>query len=264
MDIATLLGFAAGILAVAFAVFRGSSPVAFFDIPSLILVLGGTFAATLIKFTFRQLLYAFRLSGMVFHHHTDSPRSLIQLTEELSDISRRQGLLALEDVMVTNPFYRKGLEFLVDGRPIEDIEHILREDMMLDLEQHAIGAQVFQAMGESAPAFGMIGTVTGLVHMMLNLEDPKKIGYGMALAILTTFYGLILAYLIFLPIAEKIELRHEAERLNQELVLEALVLLAKKEHPRIIREVLHSFLPGMKPVSVTPSEEVSSEGTAEK
>ena len=243
MDKATFFGLIFGIGIIGSAILMGSSPQVFLNLPALMVVAGGTLAATLIKFPIKHVLNAIRVAGNAFTAHSETPIELIERTKELAAVARKRGMLALEDESVNNPFYKKGLQLCVDGMPPDLVQKILREDMDITAERHSIGQRIFRSLGDSAPAFGMIGTLVGLVQMLVNLDDPAAIGPAMAVALLTTLYGALFAQLIALPIADKLELRQISEQTNQSLIIEGIHCIQQGYNPRIIEELLTAYLP---------------------
>ncbi|MDP7668035.1 MAG: MotA/TolQ/ExbB proton channel family protein, partial [Rhodospirillales bacterium] len=208
MDIATLLGLVIGISVVGMAVLTGSELWIFLNVPGFLIVIGGTFAATLIKFPITTVFSAFKLGvTAAFVSDKGDPRSLIALAVSLAEKTRAGGLLALEEVEIENDFFKKGIRLCIDGHDGEVVRKALTSDMELSIQRNEEGGKIFRGIGDSAPAFGMIGTLVGLVQMLSNMEDPKTIGPAMAIALLTTLYGALIANLIALPMADKLESR---------------------------------------------------------
>ncbi len=243
MDKATLLGLIAGISIIGSAILLGSSPGVFFNLPALMIVAGGTLAATFIKFPLAHVLNALKVAGNAFVRQDDKPLELIEKTKQLAALARKRGMLALEDEEVNNAFYQKGIQLCVDGMPPDLVQKILREDMEITAERHSIGQRIFRSLGDSAPAFGMIGTLVGLVQMLVNLDDPAAIGPAMAVALLTTLYGAMFAQLVALPIADKLEMRQITEQTNQQLIIEGIHCIQQGYNPRVIEELLTAYLP---------------------
>ena len=243
MDLATLLGLTGALAAIVVSIFMGGSAAVFIDVPSMIIVFGGTFAITLMKFPFAHTLGAFRVAMKAFVHRSERASELIAQSVELATIARKEGLLGLEQVEVKNAFLRKGIQFLVDGHDPELVDRMLSKDIDLTLDRNEEGIKIFRAIGEVAPAMGMIGTLIGLVQMMSNMDDPKAIGPAMAVALLTTLYGAVLANAVALPIADKLSHRSREESLNGSLVLESVRLIQEGMNPRVMEELLDSYLP---------------------
>ncbi|KAB7622629.1 flagellar motor protein PomA [Alkalilimnicola sp. S0819] len=244
MDLATLIGLIGAISVIVGAIVVGGSAGTFFNVPSLLIVVGGTVTSTLIKFPVAQFVTAFKTAGRAFSYKSDDPRQLIATTVELAQVARKEGLLALESYEVDNPFLQKGIQLVADGHEPDFVKKVLTQEIDLQIERHEQGENVFRALGDVAPAMGMIGTLIGLVQMLSNMDDPKQIGPAMAIALLTTLYGAVMANAIFLPIADKLGNRNEEERVNRTLILEGLVSIQEGLNPRVIEELLKTYLPG--------------------
>lgn len=244
MDFATLIGLVVGTAVIIMAILSGADATIFINVPGMLIVMGGTFASTLIKFPVRDFFQSIGLAiKKAFWQEIEDPLAIIQLTNELSGVARKQTLVALEDIEVKNPFFKKGIQLSVDGRKPEYIRDVLSKEMSLSIERHEISEKVFRAMGDAAPAFGMIGTLVGLVQMLANMQDPKSIGPSMAVALLTTLYGAMFANLIAIPIADKLKNRTEHEYINKSLILESVLGILQGVHPRVLNELLESYLP---------------------
>ncbi|MGC1955691.1 MAG: MotA/TolQ/ExbB proton channel family protein, partial [Gammaproteobacteria bacterium] len=207
LDVATLLGLVAGFGVILGAIAIGGSPLMFFNISSVVIVIGGTIAATLIKFPLSHLLGAFKVALKALRANSEEPAKLIEKSLELAQIARRSGVLALEQTPVANEFLRKGVLLAIDGHPAAFVRRTLSQDINLAIERHETGQNIFRAIGDSAPAMGMIGTLIGLVQMLSNMDDPRAIGPAMAVALLTTLYGAVIANAFALPIADKLAYR---------------------------------------------------------
>jgi chemotaxis protein MotA len=181
-----------------------------------------------------------------FMNKASSPESLIEEAVELAKIARKEGMLALESKEIKHPFLEKGIGLCIDGHPTEVVQEMLSKDINLTIERHDIGVQFFKGIGDSAPAMGMIGTLIGLVQMLANMDDPKSIGPAMAIALLTTLYGAVIANAFALPIAEKLKLISKEERLNKHLVLESISSIQAGVNPRVLEQMLLNFLPESK------------------
>lgn len=244
MDIATIVGIVFGITLLLGSILIEGSLNAFWSVSSLMIVLGGTLAATLINFPLDQVIRTIKIIRIAFRNHTTEPTEIIGILVTFAEKARREGLLALESEAeaLNEPFLKKGIELIVDGTDPELVRNILETELSFVEERHKQGAQIFENMGGSAPAFGMLGTLIGLILMLRNLEDPSTIGPGMAVALITTFYGSLFANLIFLPIAGKLKIRSGEEILNKELMLEGILSIQAGENPRIVAEKMKSFL----------------------
>jgi len=245
MDIATLIGVLIGTGLVVSAIVMGAGLAAFFHIPSLLITVGGTFAAALIDFPLSKVLGVFSIVKKTMLYKPPSMESEIKRITEFAQIARREGLLALEDRLesLDEPLLQKGIQLVIDGTTPEVLRSILMIEVNSMYDRHSEGKSILEQMGASAPAFGMIGTLIGLVAMLQNLTDPSSIGAGMAVALLTTFYGALMANLIFLPLAGKLDNRHKEEALVKELLIEGILSIQAGDNPRTIEEKLKAFMP---------------------
>ena len=245
MDFATLAGLIAGISVITFAVSSGSDFYIFLNLPGFFIVFGGTAAAVLIKFPLKICIQSF-IAGIktAFVDRSERPEQLIKLAIQLTSVKRKKGNLALENTPIRNTLFKKGIELLIDGHKIDFIKKVMQLEIEHAIERHEVGERVFRAIGDSAPAFGMIGTLVGLVQMLSNMQDPNTLGMGMAVALLTTLYGSLIANLVAIPIADKLQMRHESEYQNKTLILECIVGIEKGENPRIMEEILFTYLSG--------------------
>jgi chemotaxis protein MotA len=246
MDIATLLGIAFALsLIVSSIALGGGSFAAFIDLPSAVIVFGGAVAAALISFPLRNFAGVFRVSSKSLFYRLDSIPKLIAEIVSLSEMARRYGLLSLETRLakIRNPFLMLGVQLVVDGTRPDVMEDILRAEIDAVANRHRDGKAVLDCMGRFAPAFGMIGTLMGLVMMLGNMREPAKIGSGMAVALLTTLYGALAANILFLPVAEKLKYTSKRELQSMELILRGILAIQEGEHPRIIEQKLKTFHP---------------------
>ena len=243
MDLATLIGFVGALLIVGGAIALGGSPGAFINAPSLLIVIMGTVLVTLMKFSLKQFMGAATIAVKAFIYKVASPEDLIQQAVELSGEARKNGLLALEDAEVKDEFFRKGIEMLVDGHDPDVVRETLNKSLSLSLERHKDGQAIFKAIGDVAPAMGMIGTLIGLVQMLSVMDDPKQIGPAMAVALLTTLYGAMIANMMALPIAHKLERRSGEVRKARTLVIDAILSIQSGQNPRVMHEILKNYLP---------------------
>ncbi len=244
MDIATVVGILAGTLVVALAIFIGGDFMTFMNIPSVMIVIGGALAATVIRFPIAGVLSAFSLGGRIaFTHKKKEPRDLIEEIANLADILRKKGPLGLESVEVDDEFLAKGLQQIADGYDAAVIRESLERERDLNIERLEDGQRIFKSIGDAAPAFGMIGTLVGLVQMLSTMDDPSSIGPAMAIALLTTLYGAVIASLIALPIADKLAMKARVEEVNQTLVIDGILQIRDAKSPSLIREMLVAYLP---------------------
>ncbi|MDA0149292.1 flagellar motor protein PomA [Vibrio sp. LaRot3] len=242
MDLATLIGLIGGFAFVIMAMVLGGSIMMFVDVTSILIVLGGSTFVVLMKFTIGQFFGATKIAGKAFMFKTDEPEDLIAKIVEMADAARKGGFLALEEMEITNTFMQKGIDLLVDGHDADVVRSALQKDIALTDERHEQGASVFKAFGDVAPAMGMIGTLVGLVAMLSNMDDPKAIGPAMAVALLTTLYGAILSNMLFFPIADKLSLRREQEKLNRRLIMDGVLAIQDGQNPRVIDSYLKNYL----------------------
>lgn len=243
MDLATLIGLVGALLTITAAIVLGGAPNAFIDVPSIIIVVVGTMLVTLMKFSLGRFLGATKVAIKAFLFKVPEPQELIDKSVELANQARSNGLLALEEAEVPDEFFKKSLNLLVDGHDADVVRSILTKDMNLTLTRHKDGQAIFKAIGDVAPAMGMIGTLIGLVQMLGSMDDPKQIGPAMAVALLTTLYGAIIANMVALPIADKLELRSGEERLAKSLIIDAVMAIQDGQNPRVIQDMLKSYLP---------------------
>ncbi len=246
MDIGTIVGLVVGIVLILTAIFLGGSLTAFIDVPSILIVFGGTIATTFIRFTLPDVINSISVAMKAFFAKPQAPEEIIQELVTLSNIARKEGLLKLEKQPISDPFLKKAIMYCVDGHEADFIQEVLDKEIELTIERHGLGQGIFSAMGDAAPAFGMIGTLVGLVNMLGNMKDPASIGPAMAVALLTTLYGAIIANLFVLPISDKLKRRSQEEELNKRLVVEGVLGLQKGLNPRVLEELLKTFLPPKK------------------
>jgi len=243
LDLATLIGLIAAFGIVLASIVLGGSPGTFVNGPSLLVVLGGTIAVTMMKFSLAKFLGATSIALKAFLHKPSAPEELIDTAVELAKTARQGGLLALEDAEVPDEFMKSGLGLLIDGHPADVVRSMLTKDLNLTLQRHSDGQDIFKAIGDVGPAMGMIGTLIGLVQMLANMDDPKQIGPAMAVALLTTLYGAILANMVAIPIADKLSVRSREENKSKSLVIDALLGIQGGQNPRIIQNTLETYLP---------------------
>ncbi len=244
MDFASLIGVITGVVLLFWAIFMGGSLGAFWHPQSLMITLGGTFAATLLAYPLSSVISVGKVLKNAFVRRNGDPSHMLNVIVQLSKKARREGLLALEEdtESVEDPYFKKGLQLVVDGTDPELLKNILETEIAFLEERHKAGQTMFETMGSLAPAFGMIGTLIGLIQMLKNLSSPESIGPGMAVALVTTFYGALLANLLFLPIAAKLRMKSAEEVLYKELILEGVLSIQAGDNPRIIEEKLKAFL----------------------
>lgn len=244
MDLATLIGIILGIACILYSIWAGGDPALYFDIPSIICTVGGGIASTLISYRLKEIISIMKIVANAFFGKDNELGDTIRKLVELSQKARREGLLALETEQenIEDDFLRRSLQLVVDGVEPE----MIKESLTLELEnisaRHERGQGLFKTMGALFPAWGMIGTLIGLINMLNTMEDPKSIGPSMALAIITTFYGAVLAYFICIPIANKLALKSKEEIRQKELIIEGILSIQAGENPRIMEYKLKTFL----------------------
>ncbi|XOV77359.1 MAG: flagellar motor protein PomA [Aestuariibacter sp.] len=246
MDLATLIGMLGAIGFVVMAMVLGGDLGMFVNVPSILIVFGGTIFVVLSYYSLGQFFGAGKIAAKAFMFKIEPPEELIQKIVEMADAARKGGFLALEEAEIENQFMQKGVDMLVDGHDIEVVRSTLSKDISLTTERHEFGASIFKGMGDVAPAMGMIGTLIGLVAMLSNMDDPKAIGPAMAVALLTTLYGAFFANVVCMPISIKLNNRKDEEKLNQALVLDGIIGIADGQNPRVIEGILKNYLAASK------------------
>ncbi len=246
MDIASLFGLIIAIgLIVSSILLAGGSFAAFVDGPSFMVVIGGAIAAAMISFPLKSFLNVFKVGMQVFFNKVENVPALIEQVVSLAETARRDGLLALETRIdeIENEFVVLGIQMAVDGTRPEVIEDIMRTEIDAVATRHRDGKAVFDQMGRFAPAFGMIGTLMGLILMLGDMSDPSGIGAGMAVALITTLYGAIVSNVIFLPFAEKLGFINKQELLTMEIAVRGVMAIQSGDNPRVIEQKLNTFVP---------------------
>ncbi len=242
MDLATLGGMVVGFGLIIWSITMGSSLSSFINIPGLAIVVGGTVCATLISERMGNVLGTIKVAMNAFFSRVPSVPETIKTLVEYAGIARKSGLLSLESQNPSDPFLAKGIRMAVDGVAPEEIRRALEAELESRRERHKRGQKIFKFMAATAPAMGMIGTLVGLVQMLQALDDPSALGPGMAVALLTTLYGAIMAFMLFGPLATKLETRTEEELANMNVVLDGMDGLIQGQNPRILQERLEGFL----------------------
>ncbi|MEJ2032658.1 MAG: MotA/TolQ/ExbB proton channel family protein [Deltaproteobacteria bacterium] len=243
MDIATIIGVVFGTLILASAIVLGGQPTLYVDIPSVLIVAGGTIATAFIRYSVRDVINSFKVAMNAFLTKLSVPQEIIQEIVNLANIARKNGLIVLEQQPIEDPFLKKAIMYCVDGHEAEFIQDVLEKEVGLTIDRHEVGQGVFKGMGDSAPAFGMIGTLVGLVQLLAHLSDPSTVGPAMSLALITTLYGAVLANFLFIPLADKLALRRQEEERNHKLIIEGVLGILKGLNPRVMEEFLETFLP---------------------
>jgi len=244
MDIATIIGVLLGLVVIVGAIAVGAGARTFINLPSLAITIGGMLCATLIHFSLSQFLGIFSVVKKTIVAKVPSQSELIQKMVNYAAINRRDGALALEQEIskLSDPFFIKGLQMLVDGQETEAIRDVMSLETQNLQDRHSTGKKILEFMGAAAPAFGMIGTLIGLIQMLSDLTDPSGIGSGMATALITTFYGAFAANLIFIPLSGKLGIYSKAETTAMEMIAEGVCAIAQGESPTAIREKMQAFI----------------------
>ncbi|MEM9367218.1 MAG: MotA/TolQ/ExbB proton channel family protein [Planctomycetota bacterium] len=246
MDIASLIGLIMALGLIIGSIMLGTAPFsAFIDIPSGLVVIGGAFAAALICFPLGSILKSPGITMKVFLNKNEDRLALIKKIVELAETARRDGLLALESKIgeIDNPLVKAGLQMAVDGSTPEIVEEVLRTEVVGMVSRHREGKSIMDQLGRFAPAYGMIGTLMGLIMMLQDMSDPSGIGAGMAVALITTLYGAIVANVFFSPFAEKLGLMSRNEQMTMEIAIRGVLAIQNGESPRAIDQKLQTYLP---------------------
>jgi len=230
------------------AIFMGSGLNVFINIPSLCIVLGGTIGVTLIAYPLRDFLSVIKVVQKALFTKNISATELISKFTSFASKTRKEGILALESEIkeVKDEFLKKGVQLSIDGLEPQQIQNILDTEIDFVRDRHKLGADLFTSMGTFAPAMGMIGTLIGLVQMLQSMDDPSTIGPAMAVALLTTFYGSLMANICCMPIAGKLKTRSKEEMLTKEMTIQGIMSLSNGDNPRILEQKLLAFLPPAK------------------
>ena len=244
MDIATLVGIlVAGSLVIA-SILMGGSGTWFINYPSIMIVVGGTMGATLLAYPLADVLGVVKVAKNVFMQKSQAVSQLIPQMVELAKKARQEGILSFESQLeeIENPFLVRGLQMAIDGMEANAIEDVLTTETIYINERHRLGADIFSTMGAFAPAVGMLGTIIGLVQMLMQMADPSQIGAPMAVALLTTFYGTLLANLVFLPIAGKLKTRSKQELLVKQMVIDGVISIQSGDNHRVVEQKLKAYV----------------------
>lgn len=252
MDIASVVGIVLANVAMIWAVWLGGSFSIFIDIPSIVLVGGGTLASTMIKWTMNDLKTLATVYMKVFFNSMPNAKNTIDEIIKLGETARRESVFALEKVPIDDKFLKKAVTLAADNRPPEVISSILTMEIAAQEERHAKGAEILEGMAGDGPAYGMIGTLIGLVQMLQNMSDPSSIGPAMAVALLTTLYGAVIMNVFTNPMAAKLKQFSKAESTKMNIIVAGVLGIVAGENPRTIREKLESFLA---PKDRTPADE---------
>jgi len=244
VDITTFMGIiVAGSLVIS-SILIGGSGTWFLNYPSLMIVIGGTMGATLINYPLSEVVSVFEVTKRAFLFRTKSTADLIPLMVDFAKKARREGILSFEPELkhIDDPFLVQGVQMAIDGMESSSIQDVLTTEITSIQERHRLGAEIFSTMGTYSPAIGMLGTIIGLVQMLMQMDDPSSIGPPMAVALLTTFYGTLMANLLFLPIAGKLRIRSKQEMQIKQMILEGIISIQAGDNYRIVEQKLKAFL----------------------
>jgi chemotaxis protein MotA len=244
MDIATGLGLLAGAVVLSTLILMGGDLRMFLDLHACIVIFGGSFAATLIRFPLSSIFHGLPLGAkFAFTLRRVTQRDLVDEIAALAEIARKQGPLGLEKVAIEDGYLAKGIRFVADGYDAAFIRDNLERDRDNFLTYLDEGQKIYRAVGDCAPAFGMVGTLIGMVQMFANMTDPSKLGPFMAVALLSTFYGAAVANLVCLPLADKLHLKLVDEETNRTLIIDGVLMIREAKSPTLVREMLLAYLP---------------------
>ena len=246
MDIASIVGLILAVGLIIASIMLGEAPfTAFLDLPSMLVVFGGAVAAAMICFPLHSMLKAPMIALKVLMNKNEDRIGLIKQIVELAETARRDGLLALESKVleIDNPLVKTGIQMAVDGSTPDVVEEVLRTEIDAIASRHREGKSIMDQLGRFAPAYGMIGTLIGLIMMLQDMSDPSGIGKGMAVALITTLYGAIIANVFFSPFAEKLGLMSRNEMVSFEIAIRGVMAIQSGESPRAIDQKLRTFLP---------------------
>jgi chemotaxis protein MotA len=246
VDLATLIGLLVAWVLIIATIALGSGTLVFINGPSFVIVIGGVIGVVLMRFTLGQFIGSMKTALKAFLYKAESPEVLIASVVELAGIARKEGLLALEGQEITNPVLSRGISMLVDGHEASVVKKALSTEMNEMVARHKMGQDIFKQIGDAGPAMGMIGTLVGLVQMLSNMSDPKSIGPAMAVALLTTLYGAMIANMFALPISDKLALRSAEEQMNKNIIIQSVLAIQEGQNPKILDELLKNFLPPSK------------------
>jgi chemotaxis protein MotA len=245
MDLGILFGCIGTWVLIAWAILSGGSIVWFINPPALILVVGGSITVVFFSCPTDVIKRILSIGKKCFFHKAHSIEKLIEDMVKYAEIARRDGIMSLENTTkdIDDPFIVRGIQMAVDGTDPELIEQIMNNELDNLTERHGVGRGLFESLGRYAPAFGMIGTLVGLVIMLMNMDDPSKIGPGMAVAILTTLYGAIIANAVALPMADRLQRRSNEEVLYRMIIIKGVMAIQSGDNPRVVEQKLRTFLP---------------------
>ena len=244
MDLATIVGLVVGCAVVITLILMGGDLRMFYDVHAVIVIFGGSIAATMIRFPFTAILHGLPLGGKyAFTIRPMDHRAIVDEVAKLAEVVRKVGPVGLEKVEVSEPFLAKGIRFVADGYDAQFIRDTLERDRDNFLTHLDEGGKIYRAIGDCAPAFGMVGTLIGMVQMFANMSDPSKLGPLMAIALLATLYGALVGNLFCLPIADKLHVKLEEEEIARTLIIDGVLQMRDAKSPTLVREMLLAYLP---------------------
>ncbi|MFK5892395.1 MAG: flagellar motor protein PomA [Pseudomonadota bacterium] len=249
MDIATIVGVVGALVIIIVAMVLSGGIILFVNVPSFLVVFGGASFAVMACFPLTMFTGSFKVFMKALFTKSDDPNELIEKGVELATVARKEGILGLEGQEITNEFLQKGINLCVDGHEPDFVQRMLSKDISLNVDRHEWGQKYFMKIADMGPAMGMIGTLVGLVGMLANMDDPKTIGPSMAVALLTTLYGAVLANAVCIPIADKLAYRADEQRLNRTLILEIVASIQEGINPKVMADMLQTYLPESKRAS---------------
>jgi len=245
MDLGTLVGLILTLVVIIIGILLSAGLILFVDGPSIMIVFGATIGVTLVKWKLNQIvsLSTFAIKT-VFFEQSEEPRELIAIAEDLAKTVQREGVLALESVQVKNSLFNKGIQLMVDGHAPEFVRGVLENEARVQIEMSDKGETLFRGIGDSAPGMGMIGTLVGLIIMLNNMSDPSSIGPAMAVALITTLYGALIAQVFAIPLADKLALNAKKNKEYMYIIIESVHSMQTGQAPRVMVELLNTFLAG--------------------
>jgi chemotaxis protein MotA len=244
MDITTIIGIVAGLVVIVVAILLDGEITAFINVPGIAIVFGGTLSATLVKFPMKDFIASLKIGiSIAMKNSRNDPHYIYDKSIEMAGLVRSGGLLALESIKLENELFQRGIGMCTDGHNLDVIRATIDREVIVALDKQEMGENFWRGVGDLAPAWGMIGTLIGLVQMLASLDDPAAIGPAMAIAMLTTFYGAVIANLVALPLADKLAIKTDSDRRVQELIVESIVQIQQNTSPTALAEVLSAFIP---------------------
>tara|TARA_B100000900_G_scaffold404562_1_gene413080 strand:+ start:105 stop:902 length:798 start_codon:yes stop_codon:yes gene_type:complete len=263
MDIATIIGWLFSIGAVGLLIWQQDQMTMFFGtqtaLISIVFVFGGTLSGTMMRYSMGHFVSSLGVVARIFGGGSQNPQELIDEIVDMADVARKSGFLELEKRKISNDFLADGIRQVIDGSKPEVLKQTMLSNMKGIVDRNSASEKVWRSMGDTSPAFGMIGTVIGLVAMMANMDDPKAIGPAMAAALLTTLWGSVLANVFFLPVADKLKFKSNDAKLSLLISIDGVMAIQGGQNPRVIATVLAAYLDPTKAAKNESSNKVSAE-----